>query len=166
VAIGQMGPGDRAEHLAAQQTVHLMEVIRVNPRMRELAINPLMLTVVALVYRDRVKLPARRVELYAEAVDDLIGQVKGVFARSTTDARAAEYASERFLNVFEETSVMGADMTNALYRGAVRRSYSLTNTHQKKPAGSHIMVYDHRIMPHHIAAVALRSLIVGLGRDG
>jgi len=74
VAIGQLGPGEAAEHFAAQQTQSLLEAIRANPRVRELAINPLMLTVIALVHRDQVKLPERRAELYAEAVDVLLGK--------------------------------------------------------------------------------------------
>jgi predicted NACHT family NTPase len=74
VAIGLIGPVESAEHFAAQQTRHLMELIRTNPRVRELAINPLMLTVIALVHRDRIKLPERRAELYAEAVDVLLGK--------------------------------------------------------------------------------------------
>src|SRR5262245_29842819 len=69
-----MRPGESAEHVAVQQTAHLMEAIRSNPRVHELAINPLMLTVIALVHRDRVKLPERRAELYAEAVDVLLGK--------------------------------------------------------------------------------------------
>jgi predicted NACHT family NTPase len=74
VAIGLMGPGESAEYVAAQQTRHLMDAIRTNPRVCELAINPLMLTVIALVHRDRIKLPERRAELYAEAVDVLWGK--------------------------------------------------------------------------------------------
>ena len=74
VAIGQMGPRRAAEQAAVIQTQHLMEAIKTNPRVRELAINPLMLTVIALVHRDRVKLPERRAELYAEAIDVLLGK--------------------------------------------------------------------------------------------
>lgn len=74
VAIGQMGAGDSAETYAQQQTQQLLAAIRANPRIRELAINPLMLTVIAMVHRDRVKLPDRRAELYAEAVDVLLGK--------------------------------------------------------------------------------------------
>jgi len=81
VAVGQMGPGESAEGYAADQTRRLLGAIRANERIRELAINPLMLTVIAMVHRDRVKLPDRRAELYAEAVDVLLGkweEAKGV----------------------------------------------------------------------------------------
>jgi formylglycine-generating enzyme required for sulfatase activity len=74
IAVGQMGTGQSALDFAADQTAQLMAAIRENVRIRELAINPLMLTVIALVHRDRVKLPDRRAELYAEAVDVLLGK--------------------------------------------------------------------------------------------
>lgn len=74
VAVGQMGPGEDAETYAAGQTAQLLGAIQSNERVRDLAINPLMLTVIALVHRDRVKLPDRRAELYAEAVDVLLGK--------------------------------------------------------------------------------------------
>ena len=74
VAIGQMAPGEPAEAYAAEQTRQLLAAIQANERIRELAINPLMLTVIAMVHRERVKLPDRRAELYAEAVDVLLGK--------------------------------------------------------------------------------------------
>ena len=74
VAVGQMGPGESAEAFAADQTQQLLSAIKANERIRELAINPLMLTVIAMVHRDRVKLPDRRAELYAEAIDVLLGK--------------------------------------------------------------------------------------------
>lgn len=74
VAVGQMGVGEDAENFASSQTEQLLSAIQNNERVRELAINPLMLTVIALVHRDRVKLPDRRAELYAEAVDVLLGK--------------------------------------------------------------------------------------------
>ncbi|MCP4531359.1 MAG: hypothetical protein GY831_09030, partial [Delftia sp.] len=74
IAIGHMGPGRSAEAFAAEQTRQLVGAIRANERIRELSINPLMLTVIAMVHRDRVKLPDRRAELYAEAVDVLLGK--------------------------------------------------------------------------------------------
>jgi formylglycine-generating enzyme required for sulfatase activity/energy-coupling factor transporter ATP-binding protein EcfA2 len=74
VAVGQLGPGESAEVYAADQTQQLLGAITANERVRELAINPLMLTVIAMVHRDRVKLPDRRAELYAEAIDVLLGK--------------------------------------------------------------------------------------------
>lgn len=74
VAIGQMGAGATAEQTAKQQSSQLLHAIKANPRVRELAINPLMLTVIAIIHRDQVKLPDRRAELYHEAVDVLLGK--------------------------------------------------------------------------------------------
>ncbi|MCB9150924.1 MAG: SUMF1/EgtB/PvdO family nonheme iron enzyme [Caldilineaceae bacterium] len=74
VAVGQMGPGASADAYAGEQTRQLMAAIGGSERIRDLAINPLMLTVIAMVHRDRVKLPDRRAELYAEAVDVLLGK--------------------------------------------------------------------------------------------
>jgi formylglycine-generating enzyme required for sulfatase activity/energy-coupling factor transporter ATP-binding protein EcfA2 len=100
VAIGQMGPGEAALHFAARQTQHLMEAIRSNPRVRELAINPLMLTVIALVHRDRVKLPERRAELYAEAVEVLLGkwdEARGVEEIRILEDRPFDITDRRLL---------------------------------------------------------------------
>lgn len=59
----------RAEK-AAQDFLHAVDS---NPRIRALAINPLMLTVIALVHRYRATLPQRRVELYDECTELLLG---------------------------------------------------------------------------------------------
>ena len=74
IFINQMGPGEPAQHAARRQTEHLLAAIKGNERIRELAINPLLLTVIALVHRDRVKLPDRRAELYDEAIAVLLGK--------------------------------------------------------------------------------------------
>ncbi|MCP4104398.1 MAG: SUMF1/EgtB/PvdO family nonheme iron enzyme [Desulfobacteraceae bacterium] len=97
-AIGQLGQHDRAEAYASEQTRHLLEAIENNERIRELAINPLMLTVIALVHRDRVKLPDRRAELYAEAVDVLLGkwdEARGVKEISIFEDRPFDTGDKR-----------------------------------------------------------------------
>ena len=67
--------------------------------MRELAINPLMLTVIALVHRDRVQLPERRAELYAEAVEVLLGkwdEARGVEESRILDDHVFDITDRRF----------------------------------------------------------------------
>ncbi len=66
---------------AEQEATKLITAIQNNARVRELAVNPLLLTVIALVQRYRAQLPERRVELYEEAVEVLLVQwdaVKGL----------------------------------------------------------------------------------------
>jgi predicted NACHT family NTPase len=59
--------------LADAQADHLIAAIESNPRAADLAVNPLLLTVIALVHRYRDSLPGRRSELYEEAVEVLLG---------------------------------------------------------------------------------------------
>ena len=63
-----------ARRLAQQQSAALLDAIQNNERVRELAVNPLLLTVIALVQRYRAQLPERRTELYEEAIEVLLGQ--------------------------------------------------------------------------------------------
>jgi formylglycine-generating enzyme required for sulfatase activity/predicted MPP superfamily phosphohydrolase len=50
----------------------LIQVIREKEYLKELAVNPLMLQIIALVHRDRGTLPQRRVELYEECTNVLL----------------------------------------------------------------------------------------------
>jgi formylglycine-generating enzyme required for sulfatase activity len=59
--------------LADEQAEKLILAIDTNPRVADLAVNPLLLTVIALVHRYRAQLPERRSELYEEAVEVLLG---------------------------------------------------------------------------------------------
>ncbi|MGD9100865.1 MAG: hypothetical protein PVF45_10335 [Anaerolineae bacterium] len=100
IAVGQLGPGPGAEAYAAGQTRQLMTAIRANERIRELSINPLMLTVIALVHRDRVRLPDRRAELYAEAVDVLLGkweEAKGLSETPILDDKPFDTGDRRLM---------------------------------------------------------------------
>lgn len=64
---------DEIIRLANDQAEKLIETIHNNRHIAELAVNPLMLTVIAIIHRYRTKLSGRRSELYEEAVDVLIG---------------------------------------------------------------------------------------------
>ena len=100
VMIGQMGPVEPALQAAAGQTRQLVEAIQANPRILDLAINPLMLTVIALVHRDWVKLPDRRAELYAEAVDVLLGkrdEARGIKETPILEGRDFDTGDKRLL---------------------------------------------------------------------
>lgn len=61
-------------HLADQQSDRLIKALAANDRIAALAVNPLLLTVIALVHRYRARLPERRADLYAEAVDVLLAR--------------------------------------------------------------------------------------------
>jgi len=65
--------------------------IESTPALKELAVNPLMLQIIALVHRDRGMLPDRRVELYKECTDVLLerwDKAKGLeVLLSAVDAR-------------------------------------------------------------------------------
>ena len=70
---------------ARRQTETLLAAIAGNERVRELAVNPLLLTVIALVQRYRAQLPERRTELYEEAIEVLLGkwdEAKGLDAKA------------------------------------------------------------------------------------
>ncbi|MBN1954260.1 MAG: NACHT domain-containing protein [Anaerolineae bacterium] len=100
VAVGQMGAGESTTAYAEGQTRQLLQAIRENERIRDLAINPLMLTVIALVHRDRVKLPDRRAELYDEAVNVLLGkwdEARGVHETVVLEGRPFDANDKQLL---------------------------------------------------------------------
>ncbi len=79
------------EEKAATQAQVLLATIQKNDAVRALALNPLLLTVIALVHRYRAQLPERRTELYEEAVEVLLGkwdEAKGL--TTTTQVRGVE----------------------------------------------------------------------------
>jgi hypothetical protein len=61
---------------AAREFKNLCRAIETSDRIAQLAVNPLLLTVVAIVHWNRKRLPEQRVDLYNECVDVLLGQRK------------------------------------------------------------------------------------------
>ncbi|HSN77226.1 MAG TPA: SUMF1/EgtB/PvdO family nonheme iron enzyme [Anaerolineae bacterium] len=59
--------------IADQKAHYLLKNILTNAKIKELASNPLLLTIIALVNGPRSKLPERRSELYKECTDVLLG---------------------------------------------------------------------------------------------
>jgi formylglycine-generating enzyme required for sulfatase activity len=79
------GATDYALRTAGAEADKLIRAIHDNARVRELAVNPLLLTVIALVQRYRAQLPERRVELYEEAIEVLLVQWDAVKGLPVTD---------------------------------------------------------------------------------
>jgi energy-coupling factor transporter ATP-binding protein EcfA2 len=73
---------DPGVHMEAQRGANeLLERLRSAPTLQDLAVNPLLLTLIATVHRYRSQLPGRRVELFAEICDVFLGkrqQAKGL----------------------------------------------------------------------------------------
>ena len=76
------GKNDAGVRLRAQQEAEdLRQRLRNRPALLALTVNPLLLTMMAMVHRYRGQLPGRRVELYAEICDVLLGhwrEAKGI----------------------------------------------------------------------------------------
>jgi predicted NACHT family NTPase len=65
-------PGVRED--ARRGATELLERLRSSKTISELAVNPLLLTMIATVHRYRSSLPGRRVELYSEICDVFLGK--------------------------------------------------------------------------------------------
>jgi len=88
------------QRLANAQAEKLITAIESNPRVNDLAVNPLLLTVIALVHRYRASLPDRRSELYEEAVEVLLGkwdEAKGMETEMILAGRALDAGDRRSL---------------------------------------------------------------------
>lgn len=82
------GAGRAAEFVAARERKDLQRAVTQNEGVRRLARNPLLLTVLALMKRQGVDLPERRVQLYSKALEVLLRQWS--VARSLSGRGTAE----------------------------------------------------------------------------
>jgi formylglycine-generating enzyme required for sulfatase activity len=81
-----------ARRRAGEAARDLVAAIEANADIRKLAVNPLLLSIIALVHRYRATLPKRRVDLYAECVDVLLGHwdaAKGLAGRLSPGEKRA-----------------------------------------------------------------------------
>ncbi len=88
--VGKDDPGVREE--AKEQADDLINRIKNNNTLASLAVNPLLLTMIATVHCYRGALPGRRVELYAEICDVLLGRrddAKGIQVNLTPEQQKA-----------------------------------------------------------------------------
>jgi formylglycine-generating enzyme required for sulfatase activity len=99
-AVERAASGD-TEHSALEavrERGELLDAVRRNPGVRSLATNPLLLTILALMKRQGVILPERRVELYQTYVETLL--------RSWNLVRSLAGRSSRDLDVVETLKVL------------------------------------------------------------
>jgi len=73
IELAAIGDTQEARRQAELNARDLIAAIKANERVQRLAVNPLLLSIIALVHRYRATLPQRRVELYEECTDVLLG---------------------------------------------------------------------------------------------
>jgi energy-coupling factor transporter ATP-binding protein EcfA2 len=91
------GGGDLRSAEAVRELTSLSGAIEASS-IRSLAVNPLLLTVIAIVHWNRKRLPEQRVDLYDECIDVLLGQRKEAERQQTArDTRVLDetYSEER-----------------------------------------------------------------------
>jgi len=100
VAVERVAQGDSAfaTQSARRERDELLAATRGNPGIRRLATNPLLLTILALMKRQGVALPERRVELYQKYVETLL--------RHWNLARGLEGRPARELDLVETLKVL------------------------------------------------------------
>jgi HEAT repeat protein len=89
-------PPPEAEARAAVQAENLVGAIKSHPAIQKLAANPLLLTLLALIYRQGTRLPHRRVDLYRLGVEALAETWN--LARSLSGRPINLYLGERQLD--------------------------------------------------------------------
>jgi formylglycine-generating enzyme required for sulfatase activity len=98
IEVQARGESAMAQAEAARERQELLEAIARNPGVRRLAANPLLLTILALMKRQGVTLPERRVELYDQYVRTLLS--------SWNRARGLGRAPTRDLDVVQTVRVL------------------------------------------------------------
>lgn len=181
VALAKGAETDHARQQARLQTESLLEAIENNERVRELAVNPLMLTVIALVQRYRAQLPERRAELYEEAIEVLLSHwdvAKGLSSSMTVAGRELDAGDRR--NLLEPVALwMMEQHAREMEQDELRRQLSqrffemLGDSHQANKAvdaflhlinersgllterGQGIYAFSHLTFQEHLAARAI-----------
>jgi hypothetical protein len=100
---------------AAREAEDLQLRLQKRPALQDLTVNPLLLTMIAMVHRYRGQLPGRRVELYAEICDVLLGhwrEAKGI--QDSLTAAQKRVALQPLAAWMMENSMREIDISKAL----------------------------------------------------
>lgn len=123
---GKDDPGVRQD--ARQQAKDLLARMRTMPSFSVLAVNPLLLTMVTMVHNYRSTLPERRVELYHEICDVLLGhwrKAKGIQDSLTVSQKRS---------VLQPLAAYMMEQPNSLRRQSIttKEAMTLINHHLKE----------------------------------
>jgi HEAT repeat protein len=88
---------EKDPNLAHQQAERLTKTVMAEPRLKDLATNPLMLTIIALVHRIEAELPHERVKLYDKCITALVETWEQVKRLSLEDWERPYYRKRRQL---------------------------------------------------------------------
>lgn len=168
--LGQDDPGVRAT--AATQAEDLSDRIQRNAPLAAMATNPLLLTMIATVHCFRGALPGRRVELYAEICDVLLGRrqyAKGIDGALTANQKKSVLqvlALNRMRHRTEEfTSVAGGVVIQPQLAAVSGDAVYAEEFLQHIESGSGLLVEDragiykfaHRSFLEYLAAVQIKE---------
>jgi hypothetical protein len=108
---------------ADSEATALCAEIRQNPRVEELASNPLMLVIVSLISYERLRLPERRVQLYDRAVMTLMHTWNVWRASVKADVGGLQLRYDRLIRVWGAVAVWAhrEKPTGAIHRQEMKR---------------------------------------------
>ena len=169
--LGKDDPGVRL--MADRKAADLIDRIRRNPPLAAMATNPLLLTMIATVHCFRGALPGRRVELYAEICDVLLGRrqdAKGMDGSLTAGQKKSVLqvlALNRMRHRSEECSIVTGGLViqqqldavagNALYPEEFLQ-YIETGSGLLVEERAGIYKFAHRSFLEYLAAVQIKEL--------
>jgi hypothetical protein len=121
-ATGDSGPAVRLR--AEESTARLTTLLGRNPALQDLAVNPLLLTMIATAHRYRGALPDGRADLYGEMCQVLLArrsQVKNLPELMSWPAKQALLAALAFQMMCEHVSALPADRVAEILGSALER---------------------------------------------
>ena len=89
---------------AGKQADEMLEEIRRNPKVEELATNPLMLVIFALIRHEQARLPEERVQLYNRAVNTLMDSWNRGRCLAGIDVGGAQLPLDRLVRVWSRVA--------------------------------------------------------------
>lgn len=96
---------DEVRYKARDAADDLLNRLQGLPALSDLSVNPLLLSMIAMIHRYRGELPERRVELYAEICEVLLGRQDGLTAAVVLQALAAQMMKYKIRDIRTEAAI-------------------------------------------------------------